>query len=510
MATDKSRGVSFQSGIWRVGMLLEASYLPQLRTSPMKLINPVTTGMPIAEDNSSGVIALCKQGLLRTYNYVNEYVTPNQVGCLLHAVDPAACRFPAVLAAPLADQLIDFDEMLKQLSITYSDLYVVTGFARPSEPTILLASQHFMECYGFFTREPIWFRWHNPATLREVMLLPIGPFVHEIMSKAENIVAQLYSKSENEPVIMHQGFKFVLRTRDVISEPNQDGDPASNEIVLTFHVMDTSPVLQGRVTKDTVITILSPSQFLSQGTPLSLRRRKSTREEGIRGHAYSVASVSDHQLPSEEVTGTNGYVIQAVSVPSFMLQSQYILLPKESATKHDIFHCQNVLVEPAEINDKPPSNLSDVTVSLFTSKEYNKETSKRSHMVIAFLYEDEFELEHYIPPTALGMDYDIAALTVSYIHPELLFYLFPETLSPSRVYSIRVMVSENINFLSTTSSPPLYNIDAPTLPLLTNILSLSYVVFSFVESQNGSADSQNPSVGGDYSHSRGTAIRGTS
>ena len=421
-------------GVWRVGMFLEASYLPQLRNNPMKLIKPVSAMVTPDSSVECGVVAVCKQGLLKTYQYVNEYNTPSPSGCQLHAVDDCACKYPAVLAAPLANQLLDFEELFQQLNIGLEDLRVATGFHQPSEPTIILASQHFMECYGFFTREPIWFRWYSPSILTHVMLSPTGPFSSQALAEARHVIAQLYAKAENEPVIMQQNFKFVLRA--------SLNSPGAHDVVLNFQVLECTPVLQGKVTADTVITFLPPSVVTAQESRLD-RRRRSTREEG-RGH--TAASASDVLDLSEQQSEKEGYVIEAVGVASFKLQSQYIVLPKETAKKHGIFHCQNVLIEAAQESGKrTPSTLSDVTVSLCITDGCGQLLGRRVHMAIALLYEDEFELERYIPPSSLGLDYDTTALTMAYIHPQLLFFLFPETLSPSVHYYINVKVSSHIS-----------------------------------------------------------------
>lgn len=418
-------------------MLLEASCLPELRNNPMKLISLVVT--PGSGDHQDKVVAVCKQGLLNTYQYVNEYISPNQThGCLLHAVDHSACQFPAVLAAPLSDELVDFEDVFKQLNVELLDVQVSTGFPQPTKPTIILASQHFMECYGFFTREPIWFRRYNPASLENVMLAPIGTLSQLVLAQANNVVAQLYKKAENESIIMQQGFKFMFRTdlSEICAE-----ETSTQEAVLSLQILECSPVLQGRITKDTVITVIPPSNILSLDSQV-LRRRRSTREDG-RVPVDSPASASDLRLSSAGSGVTEGYVIEAASVAAFKLQSQYIVLPKETAIKHGIYHCQNVLIEAAEVTNRRSSGsgLSDVTVPLFVSDDGEKEPGKPTHMAIAFLYEDECELEHYVPPSTLGVDYDTASLTLAYIHPQLLFFLFPETLSLSAHYHLLIKVS---------------------------------------------------------------------
>ena len=424
-----------QSGIWRVGMLLEASYLPQLRNNPMKLIKPVSAVVSAEDSAGCQVVAVCKQGLLQTYQYVNEYVTPNPSGCLLHSVESSACKYPAVLVASLADQLLDFEDIFQQLNINnLKELHVSTGFSQTSEPTIILASQHFMECYGFFTREPVWFRWFNPSLLTQVMLCPTGPMAQHVIAEASQVIGQLYDKAEKEPVIMQQNFKFVFRA-SLTFDPTAG---RTHEAVLSFQVLECSPVLQGRVTRETVFTFLPPPIVTPRENELT-RSRRSTREEG-KSHLESAASASSL---GEEESERDEYVIEVVSVASFKLQSQYIVLPKETAKKHGIHHCQNVMIEaaPQKTGKKRATpTLSDVTVPLCITDGCGHPLGKQSHMVIAFLYEDEFELERYIPPSSLGLDYDTSALTLAYIHPQLLFFLFPETLSPTLCYYLRVKV----------------------------------------------------------------------
>jgi hypothetical protein len=407
----------------------------------MKLIKPdVAVTAPTDCGTDDGVVAVCKQGLLNTYQYVNEYITPSQTGCLLQAVDHTACGFPAVLAAPLSDQQVDFEDVLKQLGVDLLDVQVTAGFPQATEPTIILASQHFMECYGFFTREPIWFRCYNPATLDSVLLVPIGPLSQQVLAQAADVLTQLYRKAEVESIIMQQGFKFMFRAQ-LTSAAHPEQASSSQEAVLNLKVLECSPVMQGKITRDTLITILPPSSIMPLDNQLS-RRRRSIREEG-RGHADSAAAASDLMILDKGSSGTEDYVIEAASVASYKLQSQYVVLPKETAIKHGIYHCQNVWVEAADVSSKRPStfDLSNITVPLFVGNDGEGTANTRSHMAIAFLYEDECELEHYIPPTSLGADYDTTSLTLAYIHPQLLFFLFPETLSKSAHYHLLIKVS---------------------------------------------------------------------
>jgi len=138
----------------------------------------------------------------------------------------------------------------------------------------------------------------------------------------------------------------------------------------------------------------------------------------------------------------------------------------EFARKHSITDCQSIWVEAHRLDNKQVTKLSDVTVTLHTNSVSSKSVTGRRHMAVVFLYEVEFELEQYIPPHSLGSEYDTAAMTMAYIHPQLLFFLFPETLSPSRRFFIRmkVQIIKNISL-------------QPKLNYPGNITILCYLLF---------------------------------
>ena len=414
-----------KSEVWRVGIVLEASYLSQLKQSPMRLIKPISA-THASNPPRAGVITLCKSGMLNTYQYANEYITPSPAGCVLHAVDQCSSHYPSMLAIPLVSEYVDLESLLEHLTLSFNDLHVVTGLPQSSKPIILLASQHFMESYGFFTREQVWLRsWSCPVPLEQVVLTSVA-CVFYTHADIDCVITQLYEKAEKECVIIHQGFNFAFLVKLGVQEV---------EIIIS--AIDCSPVLQGKLTKDTVVTFL-PATSSSQGSHFS-RSRRSTRDESCRLYADSAASAIEVCPGSVQKIGNHGYKVEAVSVPSYRLPSQYIVLPKETATKHLIFHCQNVWIESVDEEDRIVSCLSDVTHPLSTSRQDNQ-TGKRGHVAVAFLYEEECELERFVPPFLLGSSYATAALTVAYLHPEMLFFLFPETLSLSRRYYVNIKV----------------------------------------------------------------------
>ncbi len=404
-----------EAGIWQVGMLLEASYLPRLKKDPMKLIVPKA-----GRSGRSGVASVCKIGTLNTFKFANEYVNPTSNSCTLRVVDHTDCQYPSVLSVPLLeDNDIDSLSVLNHLNLTPNDLHIVTGLPQKSQPVLLLASQHFMESYGFFTREQVWFRWSSCIPLKEVLVKVINSSAVEVA----HIATQLYHQ---DMVVLHKGFNYTIPMH-----PNEPGDQ-----VCRVHVCHCSPVLQGRITKDTVITVLPPSPSEYSYTN---KRRRSLRDISKR--------VPQSDMPKDESTEC---VIEAVCVSSYKLPSHYIVLPKEIARKHNITHCQNVWVEAQQAEDRHITKLSEVNLQLRSVSSIGLAQRKhqhRQHMAIVFLYEVEYELEQYVSPFLLGSEYDTVAMTMAYIHPELLFYLFPETLSTSRCFTIKIQVRKRIQWM---------------------------------------------------------------
>ena len=133
------------------------------------------------------------------------------------------------------------------------------------------------------------------------------------------------------------------------------------------------------------------------------------------------------------------YIIEAVAPSNFKLLSQYVVIPKESAVKHGIFALQPIMVSLAESDsDEPGASISNLTLSLgpIPGAEAVDE-----HLALAIWYEDEATLQKYVPPPSLGYHYTRESLQLAYIHPHLLFNMFPETLSPTRKFTLHITVS---------------------------------------------------------------------
>ena len=231
--------------VWRLGILIEASStLPPLKDHLLTVIhyNVPPASIPIQSD----AIALCKVSLLDTFEHANDY-TGNE-GYPLNAADESRCRYPSVLIAHTLNgpgDLVNIEGDLVDIQCP-EDLQAYVGTGHPLKPTIFLVSHDFLATYGFFSKENVWFREITPLPLDQVILVPTGDAMDSLSdSQIEEVVRELYEKCQNEPVVMQQNFIFIFKSKH-------------HGVLLTFHVLETQPVCQGRITERTTIALLPP------------------------------------------------------------------------------------------------------------------------------------------------------------------------------------------------------------------------------------------------------------
>lgn len=452
----------YEPGVWHQGILSVANNV-ELTESPMKLLKKVEGNQVAREESYS--ISICKQSLLSTYQLSNQYSNPSKnVGCEINAADQSKCKFPAVVVVSISDTLQTPQvQNPDDLNVT-----VFTGFPEKVSPDLLFASQIFLESYGFNKNEVIWYRHITPLPLERVMLTHEDADTERVMLNcAEKVVSQMYEKSRNELVAVQQDFTFSMRVKlprslakpsdsgpEVISENEEDSVTTADDIEsvdVYFRILECSPVLQGRITDKTTIAYLPPDEDQDTGDSASLYG-----EENTRVRSASNASASDFKYevdakpPIRPTALGIGYIIEAVPVSNFKLQSHCIVLPKESAVAHKVYSCQPVWVSSTDkvvvsSPNKKSLSLRDLAVPVVNPEIRGghgaESVNKPRHLSVAFHYEDSFQLEKYVPLPSLGKEYTSEELTRAYIHPELLFYLYPETLSSTRRYFIDIMVS---------------------------------------------------------------------
>lgn len=292
------------------------------------------------------------------------------------------------------------------------------------------------------------------------------------------------------------------------SSPSLNDSPDKNDTVdkmlslpppLFFDVLGTAPTLQGHLTSNTCVTVVLSEQqegvtrFARTGTlepkrphtqivhcdngedddtfhktltspahlgspiPNKLRSASLSSASDFRfddSGLPELAELSDQpsSLPPPSLTSSK-FSIEIRPVFEFKLQYHFILLPKHVALQFNIFNLHNVLIH-AGASGPVHSSLStklDIVLTLnncFISQEEeegeNLLLKEKKHIAIVRLYENEKELEQYISQKSLGRIYDTNDLNSAYIHPELFFYLFPETLSISQHrYLVEIEVGIN-------------------------------------------------------------------
>ena len=184
------------------------------------------------------------------------------------------------------------EELLEHCtSSSQEDLTLHVGVARPMSPALLLVTAHFLAAYGFSPKEQVWFRAFAPLPL-ERAILALQPEVSLSSEQIGEVVGQLYRRSEQEAVVLQQDFDF--RAQVMLPDPTRSkgrGQWAGAEAVpqpVTFQVLETVPVLQGRITKETVVAVAPPTVRLGHASPtmgsddeLSIDGYVRTRWEGL-------------------------------------------------------------------------------------------------------------------------------------------------------------------------------------------------------------------------------------
>lgn len=403
-------------------------------------------------------------------------------------------------------------------------------------PFILEASQSFLNNFSFYHGERVWFRSSNPASL-EKAYLSVTQDDRITDDLIEQSIAQLYSLSKNETVILNQTFQYAHQPYPeqefLINEHPDTSDSSSNDLIpntqsgseipptesetdlpggcvttappIVFNVVATTPTQQGRVSEKTDLIVIaneyeysrkvgfsrtgtleasgvSPgneSDDIEEDDDIFGERIASPHRLGsitpIKHRSASFSSASDFRyddgfhevledvdippvsLPQSLKLEVPRFLIEVRPVLNFKLQYHFILLPKSLSLQFNIFNLHNVLVtslKPDSAQKGPPTygNLVIPLKNNLRGGEGEEEGEEgvaedRKHITIVRLYDNEIELQELCPLMKMGHRFTEQDLRSAYIHPELFFYLFPETLpiAPKR-YHVEIEVKE-FNYL---------------------------------------------------------------
>ena len=404
--------------------------------------------------------------------------------------------------------------ILADCYVTESDSYPDSDHhpLQMSHTVRVSASAEFLSLYSFFDGEIVWVRQATPLPLDRVILSLATP--ETLTSQiVKHMVEQLYSHKSS--VVIHQHYLFLHCMAQVLnqesnspsvgedyfpsplssssSSSDQDSGDLSQGSILTFNVLETTPVVQGAITSKTRIFVVPTSKpqqvvtsthdiqdtILSDDSNLFYKEGSTPSPARLcsRPRSVSLSSASDfrfddsgqYESPREtepprrtiELPTTSlpvlispppAFTLPAVAAANFKQKYHFVLLPKRAALEHGVHDLQIVLIaaedppqhlSPLKLRQaSPPPPSLGLVLPLRNTKEDNGPLAR--HLVVTKCYETETELEQYVSQTTLGRRYTPEELNMAYLHPELLFSLFPETLPLSqtqRTYRISIEVS---------------------------------------------------------------------
>ena len=441
-----------KDGIWRLAVLMDGSQLDQsfedLSRSPLRLLAWFSTGSPPppARLGEATALAVGKISLLDTFDNIHEYQTKK--GVQLRAARTTRCRYPHVTLASYHCMDADAQEpLLMNLPDGGQCLERHTGLSRPTSPTILLASPIFLASQGYSHMELVWVQITRPLPLERVVVsggrggtIPLSPI---IMSEAIQQLSELVGR---ETVVFRQGAAFSLPGKF-----SRAGEEEGRHGVVELTVLESFPVLQGMLTRETEVVVLPHVEgevFSSLGTSgrsLSLSNlplgETSTLEESIETRSFTASNCSASDFRNddddeEEAGSTSDPSLELLTHPELKLHRNYVLVPRQFAQDHELLQYQMVVLEPAG-GSPLGQGLADMVISTHPPRE---EEVGQSHSAILMWYDGQSELERYLPPPYPGFTYHEAVLRSAFVHPHLMYALFSETLSPFRRYSVTMKV----------------------------------------------------------------------
>ena len=504
-----------EEGVWIKGQLKTNSSL--LATPRRVLIHPLDSEKDLLIPELSGnSIAMCKKMCLHTQK-TNGPVGVSSLG---------RCHYQHVV---IVEYRTLSDSLEESTNFETSSL-IGSRMSFPEAYYIIYACEDFMKNFRFFNNEVVWMRTIEPYPLERLVITPsldtVGYCsVNEMEESTKEVVTQLYQQCDKTTIIACTGFKFLHQVKppsspiyhDMIATQNIEEDyyysmtssdsQSIEELppLSVFDVLETTPVLQGRIISSTSIVVVPTGlqnltdQFEEQGlkedgifktesnifspvssdgddifndspTPPTQRllpnrdRTISASEIGFddSGQVENTSSqLEDHHtsLPTMPIVSAPPelppFIIEARSSQEFNSQYHFVVLPKQKARDYNIYDLQNILVNTHSVShvscDKHKGrSLLNIVIPLNNNLGRRKEgqvdwpesNKIRKHLAIVRIYETEEELETFVPRLRLGHCYTCNDLEAAYFHPDLFFNLFPETLSlQPRRYLVEIEVS---------------------------------------------------------------------
>ena len=441
MAADGDEPTAPRDELWRLAILVDGTALDkELTKNPMRLLAWFTEPLPVPEGRETALV-LAKISLLQTFDNVHEYQTKK--GVQLRAANTARCRYPHVTLASCLHRGSDQEPVLSQMEPGIS-LDSHTGLARPTKPTLLLASPAFLATHGYSHLELVWVQLATPLPIERVVVSGAAGKIALTPVIIDEAMQELASLVKKEMVILRQGTTFSLAGQFSV------GEEGKRHSVLQLTILETWPVCQGQLSTESEVVVvpaaeeeeeMAPRQAEKSLSLSSLPLEISGLEESTETKSLTASNCSASDFRNEEEEPNSDPMLEVLTHPELCLHRNYVLVPRQFASDHKLLQYQMVVLERA--SPSATHSLEDMVVSI---QPAGREGDQKSHVAILMWYEGQAELERYLPPPYPGYQYHEAVLQCAFLHPHLLFFLFPETLSPSRRYSVTVKVSHSNPF----------------------------------------------------------------
>ena len=435
-------------GLWRLGILVENTKLENsfqdLRSNPMRLLAWFTAPPP-GPASGGAALAMCKLSVFETFDNVHEYQAKK--GVSLRAASVRQCRYPHVTLAAHNCMTSGRETVLMNLDLDSQSLEQNTGLCTPTTPSILVASQEFLDTHGYSHMEAVWVQLFSPLPLERVILSGRQRSEETVAltpSSAGQAMQYLAQLVERETVVFRQDTHFSLPGLFSVS-----GSEERKHSTMELSILECHPVLQGRVTKETEIVVvpqeeeevlhqktqslttpITSSGEFCQGSSVEESWETRSRSESALSNCSASDFRNEDELPSDPC-------LEVATCPGIKLHKHYVIVPETFAKEHDLYQYQTVLLV-AEKRGGVAAGLSDVVLSTRPRRDGRAEGSNAAVMM---WYDGQTELERYLPTPHPGYRYEQEALQCAYVHPHLLYSLFHETLSPTRRYYISIKVS---------------------------------------------------------------------
>lgn len=448
------------------------------------------TGKDLFQWDLNRSIAICKEACLQS-------IPGHHKGTIFKK-----CTHRTILlaeACPASSDVLDESQMASSMGGLMASQ--VTPPLLSEFNYLLFACESFLDSYGFYNNEPVWFAIAaTPLPLDKVVLECTSP--DDTEEVVTDVVTQIYDQCQSSTIIAKTGFKLLHWLKEDVTHPPKeelhlldndedmnwmDTDSIDSSITppTSFRVVETLPTLQGRITRDTSIIIIpyiSPAPVIegdisavsssatiddnifSSISTASIVTQPSSRTRTVSasdifeesGHVVDMTPfVNDTiSLPSSirtlTVPPTNvapptpdaSFTIEARIGEEFSLLYHDVVIPKTLARKHNIWDLQSILISPVTTETHTRSEggggrADNTIVTLFNELKEPREgvvlsgcgPVVRKRLAIARVYESKVQLQSLVPRTSLKESYTDDDLDSAYLHPELVFNLFCETLS---------------------------------------------------------------------------------